>query len=168
MNDFDIDPTLDPELLIRLLSAGEPIEPPAEARSRMRETLLRRAGMHRPLPGEMVTSSDTPHSPPIADAVITVRPGEAPWKSIGSGLEICTLFRSESCRAILLRMHPGATLPAHDHDVDEECLVIEGEVLVDGLSMSKGTFQVAPRGVDHCEITTVSGALLYIKSGNLR
>jgi quercetin dioxygenase-like cupin family protein len=27
-------------------------------------------------------------------------------------------------------LYPGASLPAHDHPADEECLVLEGEVML--------------------------------------
>jgi quercetin dioxygenase-like cupin family protein len=67
--------------------------------------------------------------------------------------------RQFSC---LVRLEPGASYPAHAHDGPEECLVLEGDVIVDGVRMRAGDYQRVEPGTDHGEQRSEGGALLYI------
>ncbi len=165
MKESKHDAVLDPELLKRLLEAGEPIDPPAEARARMRADLLRRARHHAPVK----SASGESRPADLPDALITVRPEDAqPWRDFVPGVRKRVLFELGSCRSFLLQMAPGAVVPAHDHPHDEECVVIDGEIVVDGVTMPQGTFHVAPAGVRHGDLHSPGGALLFIKTGHLR
>ena len=60
---------------------------------------------------------------------------------------------------------PGASLPAHDHPADEECLVLEGEVMLGDILGRAGDYHLAPKGLPHGTITSKTGALLFIRAG---
>jgi anti-sigma factor ChrR (cupin superfamily) len=62
----------------------------------------------------------------------------------------------------LIRLGPGGSYPAHSHDGPEECLVLEGELLVGGVRMKPGDFQRAEPGSEHVEQHSPGGALLFI------
>ncbi|MFK7963373.1 MAG: cupin domain-containing protein [Burkholderiaceae bacterium] len=159
------DTVLEQELLDRLLEAGEPIDPPDETKARIRADLLRRARRHEPVK----SSSSENRRSDLPDALITVRPEDAqPWRDFVPGVKKRVLFELGSCKSFLLQMAPGAVVPAHDHPHDEECVVLEGEIMVDGISMPQGTFHVAPAGVRHSDLYSPEGALLFIKTGHLR
>jgi len=65
----------------------------------------------------------------------------------------------------LLRLAPGATLPAHRHRVDEECLVLEGVLRVGGrLEVGAGSYHLAHRGSLHATITTTTGATVFLRA----
>jgi anti-sigma factor ChrR (cupin superfamily) len=63
---------------------------------------------------------------------------------------------------VLLRLEPGAVYPVHDHTGPEECLVLEGDVEVEGHRLKAGDYQYAPPGSHHVEQRTQGGCLLLI------
>jgi anti-sigma factor ChrR (cupin superfamily) len=101
---------------------------------------------------------------PIAD----VRPYDGAWVSGGApGVDIKTLFRDKGTgrTTMLVRMQPGARLPAHRHPDDEQCLVLHGDVRWRDLAYEEGDFVVMGRDSDHPEIFSVNGNLLLIIAG---
>jgi anti-sigma factor ChrR (cupin superfamily) len=86
------------------------------------------------------------------------------WRVFADGIEVKTLWSSrQSGRSTyLLRMHPGAVMPTHDHGGDEESLVLEGDMQINGVEFRPGDFQVAFAGTRHPVITTRGGCLCYV------
>lgn len=86
------------------------------------------------------------------------------WRPFADGITVKTLWRSlQSGRsALILRMQPGAIMPPHDHEGDEETLVLEGDLQVNGVEFGPGDFQVAFAGTRHPVITTRGGCLCYV------
>ena len=102
---------------------------------------------------------------PISD----VRRNEANWIPGGApGVDIKPLFRDKSTgrNTVLVRMQPGARLPAHHHGDDEQCLVLEGDVRWGDLVYEKGDFIVMGKDSNHPEIHSVHGNLLLIMAGH--
>jgi len=62
-----------------------------------------------------------------------------------------------------LKLEPGAAVVPHDHPVDEECLVLEGEARIGELVVRAGDYHLAPRGKPHGMITSEHGALLFLR-----
>jgi len=102
---------------------------------------------------------------PLAD----VRRNEEYWVSTGMpGVDIKQLFHEgESGRSTyLLRMQPGASLPAHFHHDAEQCLVLKGDIGWGDLVYEEGDFIVMGKGTKHPEIRTINGNLLLLISGH--
>ena len=66
--------------------------------------------------------------------------------------------------SILLRMAPGSSLPAHFHEDDEECVVLEGRVRIGDVRVSAGDYHLALSGSRHGELQSDSGALLFLRT----
>jgi quercetin dioxygenase-like cupin family protein len=64
----------------------------------------------------------------------------------------------------LLRLAPGARLPAHTHPGVEECVVLEGTVMVGQIRMHAGDYQRAEADSEHLEQWSDTGALVYLSS----
>ncbi len=64
----------------------------------------------------------------------------------------------------LLRLAPGARLPAHTHPGVEECVVLEGTIIVGQTRMRAGDYQRAEADSEHLEQWTDTGALVYLSS----
>ena len=86
----------------------------------------------------------------------------APTPYAGVAVRILNKDRDRKQFTFLMRMEPGSSYPSHPHDGPEECLVLEGEILVSGVRMKKGDYQRAEPGHDHCVQFSEIGALLYI------
>jgi anti-sigma factor ChrR (cupin superfamily) len=139
-------PTLDAEVLARLAAAvpAEPLAP--EAQARIRRHLLRR-----------IANEQMPQHK-------TVLPGEAGWEPLGPGLAMKRLHESGGILSYLVRLAPGAVLAAHRHPVDEECVVLEGEMLIGAHRVGPGGFHLGRAGVLHDRIRCgEAGALVFLR-----
>ncbi len=86
------------------------------------------------------------------------------WLAMSPLISCKVLHQTPEFASYLLKLSPGAVLPAHYHPIDEECLVLEGELSIGNeLVLKKGDFHLAAKGVLHAEITSSSGALLYLR-----
>ena len=92
------------------------------------------------------------------------RAGETGWKPAGEGIRLRTLSaRQPGGRvAMLMEMQPGAIMPAHVHETDEECYVIAGEFEMGGEVYRSGDFLVARKGSLHPPVTTATGCLVLL------
>lgn len=62
----------------------------------------------------------------------------------------------------IVKLEPGARIPPHTHDGLEECLVLEGELILGEVRMRPGDYQWAEDGTDHVEQWTDVGATVLI------
>jgi quercetin dioxygenase-like cupin family protein len=100
---------------------------------------------------------------------VTAAPVNVPhaigWRPFVARTEMKVLFDDGVCRSWLVRMHPASELPPHAHDVgDEECVVVQGEVWVNGLRYGPGDYTAALRGSTHHSVRTITGALFFLRS----
>jgi len=128
--------------LAPLSEMGAPVAPPADLWSRIE------ARLDSGIPG-----------------TTTVRAAQRAWEPFLPGIERKTIHEdaASGLKFFMLRLAPGATIPAHGHAMDEECVVVSGEVEVGGLTLGAGDFHLAPKGVPHEPITAPSGAVLFIR-----
>lgn len=126
-----------------MLAAGE-VEAPATLRARV----LQRA-------------RDAQRAP---EHTLTVHADEGQWKRILPGVHMKMLHHDRSGRSFLLRLDPGAILPAHPHDGDEECLVISGDLFVGDFRVGAGGYHLAKSGSQHGDIHAPDGALIFLRS----
>jgi ChrR Cupin-like domain len=104
----------------------------------------------------------------VASAVLTV-PRETGWRPFVGKAEMKVLFDDGIHRSWLVRMPPDSELPPHAHDQgDEECVVLEGEVWVNGLRYGPGDYTVALRGSTHHSVRSATGALFYLRTASPR
>jgi quercetin dioxygenase-like cupin family protein len=62
----------------------------------------------------------------------------------------------------LLKLDPGATLPAHPHPHMERCYVLEGDMYDSVHSLAAGDFEVRYPGSVHAPVSTRGGAIVLI------
>ena len=106
-------------------------------------------------------------APIVMTSTVTVSAADAPWKLFAPGIERKVLFEQTGTFAFLLRLKAGAVIAAHDHASHEECLVVSGEIEIDGRVVKKDDFHFAPHGVRHTPIRARSAALLYLRTRQL-
>ncbi len=103
---------------------------------------------------------------PAPAGTLTVRAAEGDWIRCLPGVDVKILYVDEkqNTQTALWRMQPGAVLPAHAHGIDEECLVLEGEIRSADYVVRQGDFHLAFAGQPHGDIHADGGALLLIRS----
>ncbi len=101
------------------------------------------------------------------DLLLTIRQNQGQWIQLAPKIEKKILFvdRIKGIENYLLKMYPGATVAAHEHQHDEICLVLEGSVDFDELHLNAGDHHVARKGSFHGLASSQTGALLYLQSG---
>ncbi|MCW5610814.1 MAG: cupin domain-containing protein [Rubrivivax sp.] len=87
----------------------------------------------------------------------------AGWQPFGAGLAIKVLHEAGGVMSYLLRLDAGAALPPHRHPVDEECLVLEGEVCIGALRIGPGGYHLGRRDVLHDRLHSPGGALIFLR-----
>jgi quercetin dioxygenase-like cupin family protein len=64
----------------------------------------------------------------------------------------------------LLRMEPGSVIPPHDHIVDEESIMLEGDAMIGELPLLAGDYHFAPKGSKHEMVRSQSGCLVFVRT----
>jgi hypothetical protein len=94
----------------------------------------------------------------------TRRAGTSVWTEMGPGVSFTVLHEDPVARrrSILVRALPGSTYDSHFHEEGhEECLVLEGDLIMGDLKLLPGDYHIAAKGSTHPAATTMSGCLLY-------
>lgn len=94
---------------------------------------------------------------------LTLPASDAGWKPFGPGVAIKVLHEQGGVMSYLLRLDPGAELPPHRHPIDEECVVLEGEVCVGALRIGAGGYHCGRQDVLHDRLHSPGGALVFLR-----
>lgn len=126
------------------LSIARDLEPPVTPPADLRRTLLGRVAQE---PFRFVPADGgewRPHPVP--------------------GIRMKTLSRDSSrgYAMYLLQAQAGAEFPSHDHSGAEECLVLEGDLTINGRLLRPGDFHHAAAHTTHAPITTQSGCVVLL------
>lgn len=141
-------PVLDADLID---SIGAALEPgPADALDPATQARIKRRLLQR------IAAASTERHLTLADVA-------AGWQPFGAGVSLKVLHESGGVMSYLLRLAPGAALPAHRHPVDEECVVLEGEIRIGELRVRAGGFHLGRKDVLHDRLQTEAGALIYLR-----
>ena len=95
----------------------------------------------------------------------TVRAADLAWEPFLPGVERKILFvdKTAMVSGVLYKVAPGASVGNHSHGMIEECLVIEGEIDIDGMTVRAGDVHLAMPGSRHGPLSSRLGALVYIR-----
>lgn len=94
----------------------------------------------------------------------TLGAAQGEWRAFAPGVRIKILREHEGVVSYLLRLGPGARLPPHRHRLDEECIVIEGQLLVGSRTqIGPGGYHLAHAGALHATISTETGATVFLR-----
>ena len=102
-----------------------------------------------------------------SQSLLTVRSGDGSWVEIAPKIKKKVLFTNAETgtESYLLKAEPGAEAPPHEHEHDEHCLVLEGELIFgEDTYLRAGDYHFAPRGSTHGIARTDVGVLVYIQT----
>ncbi len=105
---------------------------------------------------ERVADADCSH--------LTIAAGQGEWQPLLDGVAMKVLREHAGVLSYLLRLQPGACLPAHRHALDEECVVLQGRLRVGSkIEFGPGSYHLAHGGALHARITTATGATIFLR-----
>lgn len=95
----------------------------------------------------------------------TVRAASLAWEPFLPGVERKILFvdKAAALSGVLYRVAAGTEVGNHSHGVIEECLVLDGEIEIDGITVRTGDLHIAFPGVRHGPLRSQYGATVYIR-----
>jgi quercetin dioxygenase-like cupin family protein len=101
--------------------------------------------------------------------ICTQRADAARWIELCQGISVRVLRHDRKAGRLtaVWRLAAGARLPAHPHDRDEECLILEGEIQHEDELYRAGDYMVAPAGSQHRVISTRGGCSMLISGSDL-
>ncbi|MEA3278747.1 MAG: cupin domain-containing protein [Pseudomonadota bacterium] len=97
---------------------------------------------------------------------VTIRSFDGPWIQIAPKIKkkVLRADPAQGTETYLLRVDPGAEAPPHEHEHDEICLMLEGEVTFGAIHLRAGDYHLAPKGSRHETARSDTGALVLIQT----
>ena len=123
--------------------ALDPVEPPADVRAKVLDTIRRVPGPHQ---------SET------------LRADEGTWQAMAPGVRSKRLSKNARRTTWLVELEPHALLPEHGHDKGgEDSYVLRGSCHIGPLALNLGDFHHADAGAHHGDVVaSADGCLLLI------
>jgi anti-sigma factor ChrR (cupin superfamily) len=83
------------------------------------------------------------------------------WLAFSPGVHIKPLKGNDASISILAKFEPGASVAAHSHGLDEDCIMLQGDLYLGDVLLRKHEYQLAPQGSRHGILASDFGAVLY-------
>jgi hypothetical protein len=83
------------------------------------------------------------------------------WEPLSEGVEIKGLRRVGDVMSTLARIAPGAAVVDHGHGLDEDCMMLQGDLFLGDILLRENDYQMAPAGGTHVNSMSDTGALFY-------
>lgn len=101
-----------------------------------------------------------------AEVAVTRRLDDGPWLRRSPHFEIKILNHDQASGlySYVLRLAANGIIETHAHSLPEECMILSGEIEVDGLTLGAGDYQVFQPGTRHSRIFSRNGALLFVRA----
>lgn len=95
----------------------------------------------------------------------TIRAQDGEWLEPVPGAQIKILHQDGETGPLtyLARLAPGFEMHGHPHPVDEECMMLEGDLWLGDLHLQAGDYHFASSGMHHGRLRSENGALVYLK-----
>lgn len=95
----------------------------------------------------------------------TVFAKDGAWFYISDKIKIKILHQDfeNQVQTSIWDLEPGAEIIAHEHTLEEECLVLEGTIEVGNHQLSVGDYHFMSAGSKHPKLSTKNGAKLFLK-----
>jgi hypothetical protein len=90
-----------------------------------------------------------------------IDPGRRRWHATFPGVDVMPLRGDSEVVSMLVRFAPGASVSDHVHALDEDCLVLQGEMFLGDVLLRTGDYQLAPAGGGHFGETSDVGVLFF-------
>jgi ChrR Cupin-like domain len=150
-------------LIAQCLPAADVRELSAQAEATIKQKIMQRVGSGIGIGNGIGAPSAAPASPTNGEVISIMR--ENAWITLSKKLQVKLLHDDGITISWLLKMLPGGRLQPHEHaDGAEECMVLEGELSINGVKFKGGDYQIAHPGSTHFEVATEVGAMLFLKS----
>lgn len=97
------------------------------------------------------------------------RPDDGQWCGLlpGVSVKILRMDKLAGTQTALWKLDANARIPAHTHVLEEECMILQGDLEHAGAHYAAGDFLFTQPGGQHEEIHSPHGALLLIRGEHI-
>jgi quercetin dioxygenase-like cupin family protein len=88
---------------------------------------------------------------------------EGDWYEVSDGVFQKDLWAEGNIISRYIRINANTQIAGHEHPLDEECMMLSGDIFLGDILLQAGDYHVAPAGTEHLEITSDTGALLFVR-----
>jgi anti-sigma factor ChrR (cupin superfamily) len=92
---------------------------------------------------------------------VWVDPARRRWHQTSDGVLVLPLCGDSQVVSMLVRFAAGASVADHRHELNEDCLVLEGEMFLGDILLRAGDYQLAPAGGSHFGEMSDVGVLFF-------
>ncbi|WP_152976274.1 cupin domain-containing protein [Methyloglobulus morosus] len=93
----------------------------------------------------------------------SITAGEGEWIEIQTGVFQKDLWTDGTVASRFFRLNAGTYMDRHYHPLEEECMMLSGDIFLGDILVQEGDYHVAPAGTEHLEMFSDTGALLYVR-----
>jgi quercetin dioxygenase-like cupin family protein len=101
-----------------------------------------------------------PKNHKASESILT---NEGDWIEVQEGLFQKNLWTDGMVASRFFRIEPGTKIDRHYHPLAEECMMLSGDIFLGDILIQEGDYHLAPAGTEHLDITSDTGALLYVR-----
>lgn len=83
------------------------------------------------------------------------------WLPFSPGVQIKPLHGNEAAMSMFARFEPGASVAAHSHGLDEDCIMLRGDLYLGDTLLREGEYQLAPVGTGHRGLASDGPSVLF-------
>ena len=146
--------------LAQLMQSLKPIDLDAKSKSALKTRILASA---------RVSDSSTPDENSTlgrksTEILYSITPDKRQWKTLYPGVKICVLNQDKHARSMLVNIAPGGFLFPHQHNMDEESIILEGDAWMDEKEyLPEGSYQFVQAGKIHPLIYSENGCTVFVR-----
>jgi quercetin dioxygenase-like cupin family protein len=85
------------------------------------------------------------------------------WHEISEGVFQKDLWTDGTILSRYIRIAKNTQIAGHSHPLDEECMMLSGDIFLGDILLQAGDYHVAPAGTEHLKISSDTGALLFVR-----
>lgn len=93
----------------------------------------------------------------------SVRAKDKGWIEIQDGVFQKDLWTDGKAVSRFFRLEAGTHMDGHDHPLNEECMMLRGDIFLGDILVQKGDYHIATAGSKHLPIFSDTGAFLYVR-----
>ncbi|WP_262694141.1 cupin domain-containing protein [Kordiimonas aquimaris] len=89
------------------------------------------------------------------------------WWPLTAGVMVKSLYidNDTQTESFLMKFTPGSSVETHSHDgFTEECMVMEGDIILGDIRFAPGDFHVAKPDSTHPSLWSEKGGVLFVRS----
>ena len=93
----------------------------------------------------------------------SIMDNESGWVEIQEGVCQKELWTDGKVVSRYVRMEVGTRIDGYEHPLDEECMVLSGDIFIGDILLQEGDYILAPAGTGPIDIFSDTGALFFLR-----